>query len=359
MHSYSEPSLYGIDKSNRQGRDLWGKNQFNSTFPISMCCYMWDQGISPVYLELSEKFEVTQNISTSFRHIFQIERSVIHFDFEESFEPYSTFLYDEIDRIDLIVKNASDPEILTPIRPFEVKLTVLPDNTTCDKTNESEWGSELVIRPVSSSYAMLSIVDKIKQNGGNEQARGIIEDVSSSISNWENEAEIIGKSEKIIGALETYLARFSDYQSPFLIQPIWKTVGQEPILADYCFDVFVWSDFCLFKAILDSAHESLNRNGIKRSLRECVRLLKCLYDLHTRGRVNLREVYRTMAFGKQTDKAVSFSGRKTHRYMKSDRLSKPILKKDVVKKIILNGGENELSPERRFDATIYFTCRNT
>jgi len=359
MPSYSEPSLYGLDRSNRQGRALWGKNQFNSTFPISLCCYMWDHGIPPVYLELSKDFEVTQNTSTSFHQIFQVERSVIHFDFEESFEPYSTFLYDEIDRIDLIVKNASDPEMLVPIRPFEVKLTVLPDSTTCGKANESEWGSELVIRPVSSSYAMLSIVNKIKQHGGNDEARDIIEGVSSSISNWENEAEIIGKSEIIIDALATYLARFSDYQSPFLIQPIWKTVGQEPILADYCFDVFVWSDFCLFKAILDAAHGSLNRRGIARSLRECVRMLKCLYDLHTRGRVNLRETYRTMAFGKQTDKAIAFSGRSTHQYMKSDRLSKPILKKEVVKEIILNGGENELSPERRFDATIYFTCRNT
>lgn len=358
MPNQTRPRLYGIDRSNRQGRTLWGKNQFNSTFPISLCCYMWDQGISPVYLALSKDFTVIQRTSTNFQKIFQAQKETIHFDFEESFSPYSELLYDAIERIDLIVKNVSGSDILIPVRPFEVKLTVLPDSTTYNKTDESKWGSELVIRPVSSAYAMLSIVSKIKQNGNNEEARGIIEHVSSSISGWENEVEVISKADLIINTLAEYLARFSSYQSPFLIQPIWKTVGQKPILADYCFDVFVWSDFCLFKAILDVACKSLHSKGIARSLRECVRMLKCLYELHTRGKVNLKEIYRKIALGKQTDKAIAFSGRNTHQYMACKRLSQPILKKDVVKQIILNGGESELSPERRFDATIYFTCRN-
>ena len=39
--------------------------------------------------------------------------------------------------------------------------------------------------------------------------------------------------------------------------------------------------------------------------------------------------------------------------MSCPRLEKPIIKKDEIKNIILGGGQNMLSPERRFDAIIY------
>ena len=40
------------------------------------------------------------------------------------------------------------------------------------------------------------------------------------------------------------------------------------------------------------------------------------------------------------------------------RTAHPILKKDMVNKIIENGYIEKLSPERRFDQTLYFTVRN-
>ncbi len=50
MPSSSSVSLYGItpSNSNRHGADLWGKNQFNSTFPLALCLYMRDSNIPPV-----------------------------------------------------------------------------------------------------------------------------------------------------------------------------------------------------------------------------------------------------------------------------------------------------------------------
>jgi hypothetical protein len=41
--------------------------------------------------------------------------------------------------------------------------------------------------------------------------------------------------------------------------------------------------------------------------------------------------------------------------MQHERLITPILKQDVLKEIILGHGERKLSPERRFDQTIYWT----
>ena len=37
-----EPSLFGLKNSNRpfSKKEAWGKNQFNASFPASLCCYL-------------------------------------------------------------------------------------------------------------------------------------------------------------------------------------------------------------------------------------------------------------------------------------------------------------------------------
>ncbi len=45
------------------------------------------------------------------------------------------------------------------------------------------------------------------------------------------------------------------------------------------------------------------------------------------------------------------------RYMNIPRLRKPRLSADMLPSLILNGGENRLSPERRFDSTVFYTCK--
>ncbi|HIH8441417.1 HindVP family restriction endonuclease [Escherichia coli] len=42
--------------------------------------------------------------------------------------------------------------------------------------------------------------------------------------------------------------------------------------------------------------------------------------------------------------------------MDHPRRTKPILPPSVLKEIILNGGQNKLSPERRFDQSVYYTA---
>jgi len=43
----------------------------------------------------------------------------------------------------------------------------------------------------------------------------------------------------------------------------------------------------------------------------------------------------------------------THPYMDCDELHNPRITKEEIKNIILGGGQNLLSPERRFDAIIF------
>ncbi len=39
--------LFGLNHSNRDfsQRESWGKNQFNNSFPASLACYMYQQGL--------------------------------------------------------------------------------------------------------------------------------------------------------------------------------------------------------------------------------------------------------------------------------------------------------------------------
>jgi len=41
------PRLFGLNKTNRNftQKTSWGKNQFNSSFPASLCCYLASKNI--------------------------------------------------------------------------------------------------------------------------------------------------------------------------------------------------------------------------------------------------------------------------------------------------------------------------
>ena len=347
-----KPSLYGIENSNRSEQDLWGKNQFNSAFPVSLCCYMRDQEMCPIYIAVNKDFSHrTKDNEITFSEVFGTSNvgKDIRFMFESTFEPFNNLLYDNLTGIDLVTKNSTNTKFFNPL---EVKLTVIPDSATCD-LDEHLWSSELVIRPATSSYAALSIYKSIGQS---DSARNVLEMQAAKISNWDNVAEINSQKSGIINCLKKYLQIFHTKQKPFLIQPVWKTKGKSPQLADNCFDVFVWSDFAICKAFLDSASNSKGER-ITRSMRECARMLRCLNDLHTKNKVDIGKIYKGMGLGAQTDRALALNGQITHQYMRHKRLKRPKLKKEVLKDIILNGGEQLLSPERRFDATIYFTCQ--
>jgi hypothetical protein len=271
--------------------------------------------------------------------------SNLYFAFESIFEPYKKYAYDDIKGIDLVVKHENHW-----LRPLEIKLTVIPDETT-HKLGECEWGSEIVVRPPTTYYCALGIADSCSQEF--DKVRRIIEPLCSNIQYWDSQHEILAKRDELLEILDQFQQEFVDYQKPFLMQPIWKTQGKMPILCENAFDIFIWSDFALCRTFLDRSKEG---NEISRHMRSAARLARILYELSTRGKANINTIYTTMAFGHQTDKEFSLSGRITRNYMQHPRLIKPILKRNVVKEIILGGGEKKLSPERRFDQTIYWTA---
>jgi len=345
-----EPSLYGIINSNRTGDDLWGKNQFNSSFPVSLACYMRDNDINAIYLSLNENLEVVAN-ELHFNEVFNtsLDSNDIYFSFESKFDPYQVYSYDDISGIDLVVKDTSG----NFLQPLEIKLTVIPDNSTY-QNNESEWGSEIVIRPPTTKYCGLGMVHScINQL---EEIRNIFEPVCHDVRHWDSIPEINSKMDDFIDALNIFESQYIQFQKPLLLQPIWKTQGKSPLLAENAFDIFVWSDFALSRLFIDASN---NRNdNVTRLMRSTARLTRFLYEISTRRITHLNHIYTEMTFGHQTDKEFSVNGSKTVPYMNHVRRFNPILPQSVLSNIILGGGEEKLSPERRFDQTIYYTIAN-
>lgn len=350
----NEPKLYGIENSNRLGANLWGKNQFNSTFPVALCCYMRDRGLKPVYISVDENFDhdiSDEKISVADVFGTAATGDGIRFEFETEAESLSRYATEPLGATDLVTVEPPGTEL----RALEIKLTVLPDNATAE-LDETAWGTELVVRPITSAYATLGIWDQLLNNGLSDQVRRVVEPVATEIQSWDNRAEMMGIMDELIQALSVAGSMCHAVQRPFLIQPIWKTEGKSPALAEKCFDVFVWSDLALWRLFVGAASRGSARR-LTRTQRECARTVRCIYDLTTRGRIDYDAIYRGMGLGSQTDKACAFSGKATHPFMQHSRLTEPALYRSVLSSIILGGGEAMLSPERRFDASVYFAWR--
>ena len=344
-------ALYGLVHSNRNFKEriYWGKNQFNSSFPIALCCYMRDKGVNA--LGISMKSDLTTEISEMpFSDVFgtNLSNDQIFFRFESDFSPFKKLVEDSLEKIDVVVvENATQKEI----RPLEIKLTTLPDDGTSD-FDESKYGSEIVVRSPTMRYVALSMASSNKDNLA--KIKKIFEPVCKTVDNWENIAEMKSRQDKIFAALKKFLSEYCHTQKPLLVQPIWKTIRKTPQLAENCLDVFVWTDFAIVKLILESLDED-DPGKISRPQRAALRLARFLYETSRGDSVYQKPIYDGMTFGTLNDKEFAVSGRRTNKYMSCDRLLKPAITKSEIKKIVLGGGQKYLSPERRFDSILFFS----
>lgn len=274
----------------------------------------------------------------------------LYFNFESVFEPYQQYSFDAIDGIDLVVKDTAGNFLV----PLEVKLTVLPTDQT-SRQAEDKWGCELVIRSATTSYCALGMYDSVKNDA--HHIREIFEEACSSIQMWDNDFEMTHKMPTLCNSIDTFQKEYYQHQKPLLMQTIWKTQGKSPMLADQAFDVVVWSDYAFSRLFVDGSAEVATT--MSRPMRATARLARCIWELSKSGRIRMVDIYRQMAFGNQTDKEFAIGGSKWRQYVTTDRIITPILSKNVVNDIIEDGYIERLSPERRFDQTLYFTVRKS
>ena len=349
-----ESGLYGIVHSNRNMEQHWSKNCFNSSFPTAMANYMMAKNLPALYVTLAKANGglAVQSTQISIRDLFRCGALVpesLNFCFESVFEPYQAYSFDKIDGIDLVVKDLND----TPLAPLEVKLTVLPTSNSSKKP-QSQWGCELVVRSATTSYCAFGMFDALKKN--HAEIREIFEDACSSIQSWDNTFEMSHKTGALCEALDKFEERFFKQQRPLVMEPIWRTQGQSPLLDEKAFCLVVWSDYAFSRLFIDKAKVDGNR-GMSRSMRAAAKLARCLWELGRSGKIHVNDIYRQMEFGNQTDKEFAVEASLWRQYVDVKQLPKFMLGREILHEIILDGFIERLRPERRFDQTLYFTMR--
>ena len=350
MIEIAKPSLFGIKHSNKDfsDKDAWGKNQFPNCFPAALSAYLSYKGLENIYIKLNENLETSHDfISTENLYGLSPTSENLFYSFESQFLPYQKFLIGNIPQIDLVTQNSVDGSVL---KRLEIKLTALPDNSTSHLLEEN-FGCEIVIRPDTIVYLACSLFAFYENLQAELQS--IIGDGFDAINDWTEPSSVVPFFGNMIRVIDEVSLAMLDFQSPLVMQPIWKTLGKAPKLADNCLDVFVWSNLAFIRLFTKVAKSEVKEQRITRQLRTLVWLFKMLYDFSREGQVNHARIIDTLSFNTKNDKAFALSGRVTHQFMKGETLSKPRIMKDEIKHIILGGGQNLLSPERRFDAIIF------
>lgn len=342
--NYKKSGLFGLNNTNRDftQKETWGKNQFNSSFPAALCCFLESKNIQANYLAiLNGKFKPGL---IDIKDIFGIHagNEDTYFAFESQHTPYQKFIIGSLPRTDLVIQRKSTGECLSSL---EVKLTALPDNVTC-ALDEHLYGSEIVVRPDTIGYLACSIALSLSDKLGDFLP-------SIKIADWTDAALVLQQIESIVNAIQCLSLALEKDQTTFLLQPIWKTVGKSSALAENCLDIFAWSNAGFSYFISQIANDNPEATSITRQTRTAIWLYKMLSDIKDNEKFNHAKIIDNLSFNTKNDKAFASSGNITNKYMSCPRLTKPIIKKSQIKNIILGGGQNLLSPERRFDAIIF------
>lgn len=270
----------------------------------------------------------------------------LYFAFERDYVPYQPLMKGSMETIDLVT---IDLNTNTCLRGIEIKLTALPDNTTCELPDD-QYGCEIVVRPPTIVYLALSLATTFSS----QEILQNFQATCHKITDWTEIEEVLPHIESMVNDLDNLLQMKIGYDKPFILQPIWKTKGKSPTLHENCLDIFVWSDFAFTRLFVDITKSNIESGlrSISRPVRTVVWLIKMLYDIAINGAVDYSSIIDRLTYNTKNDKAFSVNGMMSHKYMKSDELTNPRVGKHEIKNIILNGGQEFLSPERRFDAVI-------
>lgn len=345
-----KPGLYGQKHSSRDYTNpaVWGKNQFNSSFPASLVAYMSSKGLEPVYIQ-ADGNGGTFHGSISATRLFGVDplSDDAYYDFEAGFTPYECYYSGEREKIDLVMVDRSSR---LPLRGLEVKLTALPDDTT-RRGDPAGYSCEIVVRPPTICFLACSVCRHYDSQRGRDRLRSLLAAVPQ-INHWDEADEVAERYAAIQRAVLAVCADMRDSQSPLIVQPVWKSDARGGCLADDCLDVFVWSDLAVLHPCFT---ERAPEKGINRLQRAVVWTYKMLFDFSVYGQFDYTRIIKHQSYNTANDKAFALSGSRTLPFLRSEALSRPRIGKSEIKNIIIGGGQEFLSPERRFDAVIVNT----
>ena len=344
------PGLFG-QTTNNSSRDYtnpycWGKNQFNSSFPVSLLAYMSSKGIDPVYLCVDKENDVVhKSISSTALLGMDPLASNTFYNYEAGFSGYEKFYVGNREKIDLVVMDSDTNDNL---KGLEIKLTALPDNSTKNFT-EDKYSCEIVMRPPTICFLACSLCASYGSSKGRARLHELLCKVPQ-INHWEEADDVLPHYNKILQAVHAVSNDIYQHQTPLVMQPVWKTMGGKMRLADDCLDMFVWSNLAVIQMC---AKQELKRNGsISRFMRTIIWIYRMLFDYSVYGQFDYVRIIKLHSYAFANDKAFALSGTGSYPFLKCPELTHPRISKYEIRNIILGGGQELLSPERRFDAVL-------
>lgn len=374
--------LLGIEHSNHSNEELWSKNVFNSTFPVAFANYLWKCNPSQKvkYVTTDANFNVVID-EIGVDELFNckgLTAEDLYFSFEDVFRPYEKFLEGgfgttkrlrRAKKIDLVVKRFEEgkaPDDYENLRALEIKMTVVPDNSTINTPDNP--GSEIVIRPTTTLYAALGLLAQCKSARQFADIKGTLHDVWITLSvenGWEHNATLTGNSNQMKEATAQICKKYYKKQIPLLLQPIWKTNGQDHELdKEHALDLIAWSNLAYVKLFLTKVPDAQTDDPTACRAARCLsKFIQYLYagsgSSDIDRRIDLRSI--KIPDGYQTDKELSVNGAGTREFIKArkkhggdnDTYLIPRFPRKILHSIILEDGQKRLKPERRFDQSIY------
>ena len=299
MNNIMTPALFGQKHSSRDyaNADSWGKNQFNSSFPASLVAYMHSKNINPIYIKTDKKNRIIHS-DISGKELFGVDplSDEAYYNYEAGYAPYEKYYTGEREHIDLVMQNFETNDVLSGL---EIKLTALPDNTTKNQ-QESDWGTEIVMRPPTICFLVCSICENYSTLKGQNKLRSMLGKVPQ-INHWEEIDEVLPHYLEILDAVLTVSSDMSSKQKPLIIQPIWKTEGNKMRLKDDCLDVFVWSNLAIIQMCCTEEVSDIKK--INRFHRTIIWIYKMLDDYVHYGNFNYRRIIRLHSYNLANDKA--------------------------------------------------------
>jgi hypothetical protein len=142
-------------------------------------------------------------------------------------------------------------------------------------------------------------------------------------------------------------------QTPFVLNAVWRTEGQQPRFQENAFDVFAWTDLGFLQLFLDvvSPEAALASGKITRPCRALIWLIDAIWDYTTQGTLDFGRIHSEITYGAQSDKAAAFT-RNTLQHLMSSEFLSPRIKRDELEYILSPEAFELLMPERRLDAAI-------
>lgn len=342
------PKFYGLGSCNLQPHEQWDRENFPRTFSVALCNYLGDSGEGVNLVSYRHGACKVENLPVCRVYGTGKSPSELSFDFDSVFEPHLE-LASGVPESDLVIRNGTG----SPIGRLDMQASVIPDASTKGLPPELS-GPEVTFRTRNLKNLALSMAFSLMCE--RERALDILDDIQHVTGDWGDWGQVSNATDDILRVLDRLESELSDRQSPCMLQSVWRSEEDGPLLADDAMDVFVWTDYALSRLFLDSTRRSSDGSPT-RPIRCAVRLYRVLEGILSGGHPDLDMLMLETQYGIQGNRELMVNGKATNRYMACDRLTRPAVGSNEMPMLASKGFESMIVPERRLDSSVYYAVR--